>query len=132
MMTPDEAEEFLNTGIDFLAPAFGNVHGEYGPKGPRGFLQLDRLRSVRAAVKGRSALVLHGSGDFTEDIYRECIEAGISKINVNVQLVAPWKEMMKKRKEFTPLTSLIEDSMAVFQEQVELLIDMVDSAGKAS
>ncbi len=25
-----EAERFLDTGIDFLAPAFGNVHGSYG------------------------------------------------------------------------------------------------------
>lgn len=26
----DEATLFVNTGIDFLAPAFGNVHGNYG------------------------------------------------------------------------------------------------------
>lgn len=30
MTTPEEIEDFIATGIDFLAPAFGNIHGEYG------------------------------------------------------------------------------------------------------
>ena len=40
MTTPEEVEEFVGTGIDFLAPAFGNVHGEYGPGGVQ--LEFDR------------------------------------------------------------------------------------------
>lgn len=42
LTSPDEVEEFIATGVDFLAPAVGNVHGEYGPKGP----QLDWTRLV--------------------------------------------------------------------------------------
>lgn len=34
LTTPEEVEEFIATGVDFLAPAIGNIHGEYGPKGP--------------------------------------------------------------------------------------------------
>jgi fructose-bisphosphate aldolase, class II len=30
LTTPEEAMEFVETGIDFLAPAFGKVHGNYG------------------------------------------------------------------------------------------------------
>ena len=30
LTSPEEAGEFMDTGIDFLAPAFGNVHGFYG------------------------------------------------------------------------------------------------------
>ncbi|TVY57040.1 putative fructose-bisphosphate aldolase, partial [Lachnellula cervina] len=30
LTTAEEALEFVGTGIDFLAPAFGNVHGNYG------------------------------------------------------------------------------------------------------
>jgi fructose-bisphosphate aldolase class II len=30
LTTPEEALRFADTGIDFLAPAFGNVHGNYG------------------------------------------------------------------------------------------------------
>ena len=33
--TPGDAEEFVATGIEILAPAFGNVHGQYGPHGTR-------------------------------------------------------------------------------------------------
>lgn len=131
MTTPEDALAFLDTGIDFLAPAFGNVHGEYGPKGPSAYLQLPRLRAVQRAVSGKASLVLHGSGQFTQSIYRECIEAGISKINVNVQLVQPWADMMHARKHFTPLTSLIEDSIGIFQQQVAELMEMVGSVGKA-
>ena len=40
--TPEEVEQFVATGLDALAPAFGNVHGEYGPQGP----QLDFERYV--------------------------------------------------------------------------------------
>ena len=29
MTTPEEVSDFVATGIDFLAPAFGNVHGDY-------------------------------------------------------------------------------------------------------
>lgn len=34
LTTSEEVEDFIATGVDFLAPAFGNVHGEYGPRGP--------------------------------------------------------------------------------------------------
>jgi fructose-bisphosphate aldolase, class II len=30
LTTPEEALQFVDTGIDCLAPAFGNVHGKYG------------------------------------------------------------------------------------------------------
>lgn len=35
MTTAEEVDEFVNTGVDVLAPAFGNVHGEYGVRGPQ-------------------------------------------------------------------------------------------------
>lgn len=33
MTTFEETQDFVESGVDFLAPAFGNVHGEYGPRG---------------------------------------------------------------------------------------------------
>jgi len=33
MTTAEEVEEWVETGIDFLAPSFGNVHGDYGARG---------------------------------------------------------------------------------------------------
>ena len=47
MLTTDqEVIEFVNTGVDFLAPAFRNVHGQYGPGGP----QLDFSRLLISLV----------------------------------------------------------------------------------
>lgn len=31
--TAEEAQQFVDAGVDLLAPAFGNVHGDYGPRG---------------------------------------------------------------------------------------------------
>lgn len=33
MTTLEEVQQFADAGVDFVAPAFGNVHGEYGPRG---------------------------------------------------------------------------------------------------
>lgn len=33
--TPEEVDEFVETGVDALAPAFGNMHGEYWEIGPQ-------------------------------------------------------------------------------------------------
>lgn len=33
--TVEEVDEFIDTGVDALAPAFGNIHGEYGLQGPQ-------------------------------------------------------------------------------------------------
>lgn len=43
LTTPEDVEDFIATGVDFLAPAFGNIHGEspYGVKGPQ--LDYDRF-----------------------------------------------------------------------------------------
>lgn len=40
LTTEEQVDDFVETGIDFLAPAFGNVHGEYGKRGP--VLEFDR------------------------------------------------------------------------------------------
>jgi fructose-bisphosphate aldolase class II len=133
LTTPEQALEFVATGIDFLAPAFGNIHGEYGAKGPRGWLEFDRLEKVRKAVEGKVKIVLHGTNAFDQSLFRQCIGHGVSKINVNKQLIDPWKTMMNQRHEtgFLPITKLMEDSIVIFQKEVERLMDECGSSGKA-
>lgn len=39
---PAGAKRFIDeTGVQFLAPSFGNVHGGYGPQGPEGIWRCD-------------------------------------------------------------------------------------------
>lgn len=132
LTTPEQAQEFVDTGIDFLAPAFGNIHGEYGSKGPNGWLEFDRLDKVNKAVGDKVKIVLHGTNAFDQELFQRCVGHGVSKINVNKQLIDPWKEMMGKRESHVPITKLIEDSINVFQSEVERLMDECGSSGKAS
>lgn len=38
---PEAARDFVEkTGVQFLAPAFGNIHGSYGPDGPEKYWRL--------------------------------------------------------------------------------------------
>lgn len=38
---PEKAKEFISkTGVQFLAPSFGNIHGSYGPGGPEAFWRI--------------------------------------------------------------------------------------------
>lgn len=133
LTTPEQALEFVATGIDFLAPAFGNIHGEYGTKGPRGWLEFDRLEKVREAVHGKVKIVLHGTNAFDQSLFQQCVKAGVTKINVNKQIIDPWKDMISRRHEkgFLPITKLMEDSMDIFQREVERLMDECGSSDKA-
>lgn len=129
LTTPEQSEEFAATGIDFLAPAFGNVHGNYGPRGIQ--LEYDRLDSINKAVGDRVRLVLHGADPFTPEIFQKCIDHGVSKININKVLnnecIKVWEEKAGK----IPFTAVIEMATEEMQKAVERCIDMLRSAGKA-
>lgn len=129
LTTPEESLEFVDTGIDWLAPAFGNVHGEYGPRGI--VLEYERLESIKRVVGDKVRLVLHGADPFTEEIFRKCIECGISKVNLNKVLnnecVSVWKDRAGK----APLTTVIEEATNAMQKAVERYMDMLGSTGKA-
>ena len=81
MMTEEKARRFVETGIDWLAPAFGNVYGSYGERGIR--LEYKRLKAVNKAVGKDVRLVLYETDRFVEDVYKRCNEGGITKVNIN-------------------------------------------------
>jgi len=89
------------------------------------------LEKVKEAVGGKVKIVLHGTNAFDQELFQESVRHGITKINVNKQLIDPWKEMMGEREGFLPITRLMEDSMVIFQREVERLMDECGSSGKA-
>lgn len=123
----EEAGEFVATGIDWLAPAFGNVHGSYGSRGI--VLEHDRLEAIHAALGGKVRLVLHGTDGFDERIYRRCIEGGITKVNINGVVNKPYLAL--QREGGLGLTDLMDKGTDIMQAAVELCIDQLGSAGKA-
>ena len=75
---PKDAVRFCDeTGVDALAVAIGNAHGNY-PKLPE--LRFDVLEQIHKAVQ--TPLVLHGGTGITAEMFRRCIELGVRKINI--------------------------------------------------
>jgi fructose-bisphosphate aldolase class II len=128
LTTPEESREFVDTGIDWLAPAFGNVHGEYGPRGIQ--LEYERLQSINAAVGGEVRLVLHGADPFTKEIFQKCIDCGVSKININKVLNNEYVRVQAEMAGKVPLTTLLEEATNAMQKAVEGCMDRLGSAGR--
>lgn len=90
--SPEDAKKFVElTNADSLAIAIGTAHGVYktAPK-----LDLDRLREIRKAVD--IPLVLHGGTGIADDVIRECIKSGISKVNFATELRIAYTKGVKE------------------------------------
>ncbi len=75
---PDDAKIFCDeTGVDALAVAIGNAHGNY-PVLPS--LRFDVLDDINKTVD--TPLVLHGGSGITDEMFRQSIMLGIRKINI--------------------------------------------------
>lgn len=131
LTTPEQAEEFVALGIDWLAPAFGNVHGVYGPKGPQ--LDFPRLKRVAAQVGDRVRLVLHGAHEdyFREELLHKCIDAGMAKFNINGPVNAAYLKVQGELTGKAPLTTIIEEQTKAMQLVIEEHMDWLKSTGKA-
>lgn len=130
LTTPEESHEFVATGIDWLAPAFGNVHGSYGPRGIR--LEYDRLESINAAVGKQVRLVLHGADPFNKEIFQKCISHGVSKININRAMNKEYVRVQAEKSGKASLTAVLEEATDAMQKTVENSMDMLGSTGKAA
>ncbi|WQF87601.1 Putative fructose-bisphosphate aldolase, class-II, aldolase-type TIM barrel [Colletotrichum destructivum] len=127
--SPEEVEDFIEAEIDLLAPSIGNIHGDYGPKGPE--LDYERLARINGQIGGRVLMALHGTNDFSADILQRCIRNGAIKLNVNKLLLEVWNVHLQENAAKKPLSQLMEDGMNILQEEVERWIDICGSAGKA-
>jgi tagatose 1,6-diphosphate aldolase GatY/KbaY len=79
---PEAAEEFVRrTGIDFLAPAFGTVHGVY-----KGEIRLDFSRLEAISRRVGLPLVMHGASVVPGEMIRRAIARGVSKVNFSTEL----------------------------------------------
>lgn len=86
-----EAVDFCEmTGVSTLAIGVGTAHGVY--KGvPK--INIRRIEEIRTAVS--TPLVLHGASGLSDEVLRDCIKAGISKINFATELRQAYTEGIK-------------------------------------
>lgn len=128
--TPEEVEQFVATGVDALAPAFGNVHGEYGPRGPQ--LDFARFEKVREQISRRVSVALHGTNGFSPELMRECIKAGATKINVNRAVLDEYYAHLKSTVGTKPYTSVMEEGVEKVVADTVYWMEVIGSAGQAS
>lgn len=86
---PTDAKIFVeNTGIDALAVAIGNAHGNYtsAPK-----LAFEVLEKIHENVS--IPLVLHGGSGITDEDFQRAISLGIKKVNI---ATASFNSLMEK------------------------------------
>jgi len=82
----DDCVELVNkTGIDFLAPALGSVHGLY-----KGEAKIDLVRMKLINDVLNIPLVLHGGTGIPDETIKGAIECGVCKININTELQVTW------------------------------------------
>lgn len=156
--TPEEVAQFVATGVDSLAPAFGNVHGEYGPAGPQldferyyfvhspepktviirnqkdgrlTSILLFRLNQIRDFANSRVRIVLHGTNGFEPELMKRCVAAGVSKINVNRLVLDDYYEHLHSQVGKMPHTRLIEEGIEKVAALTVKWMEICGSAGKA-
>lgn len=70
--------------LQLLAPSIGNIHGRYiNPPNFRLDLLDELQKEVGPGTASNSILVLHGTDDLPDELFKDCIRRGAIKINVN-------------------------------------------------
>ncbi|KKK25008.1 putative fructose-bisphosphate aldolase [Aspergillus rambellii] len=116
LTSPEESEEFVATGIDWLAPALGMCMGSMG----------------RAA----SSWSMSGCGGFmrgwaiAQEIFQKCIDCGVAKVNINKVLNNEYVRVQREKAGRVPLTALLEEATDEMQKAVERCMDMLGSTGR--
>jgi fructose-bisphosphate aldolase class II len=126
---PQDAEAFVaGTGVDFLAIAFGNAHGNYRGE-PR--LDLGLVAEIHRRVS--IPLVMHGGTGLNDEMYRAVVAAGIAKINYYTGIAnAATARMVQAAGEDKP--SMLNMTAALRQANTDVCshyLDVFGASGKA-
>ena len=89
---PDQAVDFVSrTGVDSLAIAVGNAHGNY-IRTPE--LDFDRICKLREVLN--IPLVMHGGSDIPNDQLARAVRCGMSKFNIATEYQRAFYNNMKE------------------------------------
>lgn len=126
---PDVAADYAaRTGIDSLAVAVGNAHGDYKfpPK-----LDFERIEAI--AGKTGLPLVLHGGSGLQDDDFRTAVQKGICKVNIFTDLDKAGKQGVERglQKGAATMMGLIPYEIAAMKEVVAEKIRLFGSEEKA-
>ena len=123
------ARDFVErTGVDALAVAVGNAHGDYKfpPK-----LDFDRISDI--AERTGLPLVLHGGSGLSDDDFRMAVERGICKVNIFTDIDKAGKAGIEEglAAGARTLMGLIPYSIAAMKKVVANKMELFGSIGRA-
>ena len=126
---PAVAADFVRKiGVDALAVAVGNAHGDYKfpPK-----LDFSRITAIREATG--IPLVLHGGSGLSDDDFREAVRRGVCKINIFTDLDKAGKAGIEKglKNGAASMMGLIPYEIEAMKEVVRNKIGLFGSDGRA-
>ena len=126
---PAVAADFVGrTGVDALAVAVGNAHGDYKfpPK-----LDFQRITDI-SEITG-VPLVLHGGSGLADSDFRQAVARGVSKINIFTDLDKAGKAGVEEglRAGAATLMQLMPHAIEAMSAVVRNKIELFGSAGRA-
>ncbi len=123
-----EAEEFVRrTNVSTLAIGVGTAHGVYKGE-PK--INVSRIKEIHEAIE--TPLVLHGASGLSDEVLRDCIAAGISKINFATELRQAYTngikdEFSKAPEEFDPkiyMRGAIDEIKKVLRAKIKICYNL--------
>ena len=118
------------TGVDFLAPALGSVHGPYHGEPKLGFKEMKE-----SAEATNIPLVLHGGSGIPNEQLRMAIDRGTAKININTECQQAWtaivREVLAKDPKVYDPRKIIGPGREGIKEVVRTKATIFGSLGKA-
>ena len=115
----------LETGVDFLAPFIGNIHGSF-MKNQK--LNFDLLKNINNTVK--VLLVLHGGSGIKIDDLIFCKKNGIKKININtnlqVEMIKSIREYLNSNKNIYDYRKMIGSSEYNLKKVINQYLDIIN------
>lgn len=133
---PNECKMIADLGVDMLAAGIGNIHGKY-PANWAG-LSFETLDAVQQKT-GAMPLVLHGGTGIPDDMIKNAIDLGVSKINVNTECQLVFQEATRayieagkdlEGKGFDPRKLLAPGAQAIC-DKVKEKMELFGSVNKA-
>lgn len=126
---PKAAEDYVKrTGVDSLAVAVGNAHGEYkfAPK-----LDFERIQII--AEKTGLPLVLHGGSGLSDDDFRKAVQRGICKVNIFTDIDKAGKSGVEEglRAGAKTMMEVMPYEIAAMKKVVANKIELFGSANRA-
>ncbi len=126
---PDMAADFVKrTGVDALAVAVGNAHGDYAflPQ-----LDFERIEAISKSIG--LPLVLHGGSGLSDDDFHQAVKLGISKINIFTDIDKAGRAGVEKglAEGAKTMMQLIPYEIAAMKDVAVEKIRLFGSAGKA-